>query len=102
MKRTHTIISFTEDTYKRIGNDMRNWLAEHDPMYVFEHTHGVVTLSLHGKVDAGILPISRDDIAFLYFEDTILPEIGNGLIQQDDPIDIVECMQHNLSGLLDA
>lgn len=101
MKRTRTIISFTEDTYRRIGNTMRTWLASNNPMYVFEHTHGIVTLSLNGKVNTDILPIAHSDIAFVYYEDTILPEIGNGLIQQDDPNDVVDCMSHCLSGLID-
>ena len=93
MKTTRTIISFIN--FQDIENDIFNQLHEKHLNYGVSHSSGVTTLIVNGRIEKEDLGYLSDNLNTIYYEDTYDSMV------QDNPDDIVECMSHCLSGLLD-
>ena len=90
MKRIRTIISFTH--FQDIEPHVIKTLTKRNLYYGVWHSNGVTTVMVEGKIDKADFDIlTQENIKMLYQEETY-----------DDPNDIVDCMQHCISGLIDT
>lgn len=90
MKRIRTIISFTQ--FQDIEPHVIKTLTNRNQYYGIWHYNNVTTVMVEGKINKEDFDIlTQDHIKMLYHEETY-----------DDPNDIVDCMQHCISGLIDT
>ena len=90
MKRIRTVISFTQ--FKDIEPHVIKTLTDRNQYYGVWHSNGVTTVMVEGEINKEDFDIlTQDHIKMLYHEETC-----------DDPNDIVDCMQHCISGLIDT
>ena len=99
MKRIRTIISFTQ--FQDIEPHVIKTLTNRNQYYGVWHSNGVTTVMVEGKINKTDFDIlTQDYIKMLYHEETSISEMPYE--RQDDPNDIVDCMQHCISGLIDT
>lgn len=90
MKRIRTVISFTQ--FQDIEPHVIKTLTNRNQYYGVWHSNGVTTIMVEGKIDKEDFDIlTQDNIKMLRYEETY-----------DDPNDVVDCMQHCISGLIDT
>lgn len=90
MKRIRTVISFTH--FQDIEPHVIKTLTNRNRYYGAWHSNGITTVMVEGKIDKEDFDIlTQDNIKMLRYEETY-----------DDPNDIVDCMQHCISGLIDT
>lgn len=90
MKRIRTVISFTQ--FQDIEPHVIKTLTNRNQYYGIWHSNGVTTVMVEGKINKADFDIlTQDNIKMLRYEETY-----------DDPNDIVDCMQHCISGLIDT
>lgn len=95
MKRIRTIISFTQ--FQDIEPHVIKTLTNRNQYYGVWHSNGITTVMVEGKINKADFDIlTQYHIKMLYHEETCITE------RQDDPNDIVDCMQHCISGLIDT
>lgn len=98
MKQSRTVITFSQ--FQDIEPLVTKTLTDRHLNYGVWHSHGLTTLLVDAKLNKSDFdPVAAEYIQLLYHEDTCIAE--ERYLKQDDPIDIVECMTHNLSGLID-
>lgn len=90
MKRIRTIISFTQ--FQDIEPHVIKTLTNRNQYYGVWHSNGITTVMVEGKINKADFDIlTQENIKMLCHEETY-----------DDPNDIVDCMQHCISGLIDT
>lgn len=90
MKRIRTVISFTH--FQDITPHVIKTLTDRNQYYGVRHSNGITTVTIEGKINKEDFDIlTQENIKMLYHEETY-----------DDPNDIVDCMQHCISGLIDT
>lgn len=90
MKRIRTVISFTH--FQDIAPHVIKTLTDRNQYYGVRHSNGITTVTVEGKINKEDFDIlTQENIKMLYHEETY-----------DDPNDIVDCMQHCISGIIDT
>lgn len=90
MKRTRTMISFIH--FQDIAPHVIKTLTNRNQYYGIWHSNSVTTVMVEGKINKEDFDIlTQENIKMLRYEETY-----------DDPNDIVDCMQHCISGLIDT
>lgn len=98
MKQSRTIITFSQ--FQDIEPLVTKTLTDKHLNYGVWHSHGLTTLLVDAKLNKEDFDsVAAEYIQLLYHEDTYITE--ENCLRQDDPNDIVDCMTHNLSGLID-
>lgn len=98
MKQLRTIITFSQ--FQDIEPLVTKTLTDRNLNYGIQHSHGLTTLLVDAKLNKEDFDsVAAKYIQLLYHEDTYITE--EHYLKPDDPNDIVDCMAHNLSGLID-